>query len=488
MFAKFIIQIRNHPTRLFAAFSFSVSLAWFVILFKTKVHMYHSMMLTSDLAYYCNMLYNTMRGNFLYSDYGLFFYGFTTFLSDHFSPSIALLAPLYSIFPSPVFLLFLQVASVAMAGWLMAMIGKILAAKDDSLPKWSLVVPILFQIYYLFHPSTIYATIDTVYGFHHDSLIPLSLSAMFFFYLKYDAGRSENNKAGTQYLVLSGICYVILLGLKENMPFVCAFFFIPLYIFNRGINRRLALWAIICCVVMWIGSVVFQYSVVTNTRNIGVVSRFFVVDEWIAAIQRIGEWRPLLGFMFLFLVPEAILPFLSELFLQLIGGTKSYNWHGFPIFAIGCIGAVAGIIRFLRRLADLEPRTYKPAIFLLAACTVWLYFLPILNGCKSLKDISGDVFKNEAKVKVADIEAMAQLIPLESKLAVTSELLVFFVNRPHLRWPEQLEGIDFVLTSDYSLYSYDFELRRKVRQLRNDGILVHVKRMGLLNLYRHCAR
>ncbi len=100
MSAKSTNILNKNKSLLFNIFSLGTSIFWITIIFQIKLQMFRAMALTSDLAYYSNMLFNTGHGKFLYSDFGFYHYGYTTFLCDHCSPSLGLLVPFYKIFPS----------------------------------------------------------------------------------------------------------------------------------------------------------------------------------------------------------------------------------------------------------------------------------------------------------------------------------------------------------------------------------------------------
>lgn len=481
-----ISHIAVYPYRYFNLISIGMSLAWFIILFTIKIHMYRAMMLTSDLAYYCNVLFNTNLEKFLYSDFAFFQFGFTTFLSDHFSPSLALLVPLYKLFPTPVLLLFLQVFSIAATGWLVAQIGKILVIKNRHLPRQTLIMILLLQLFYLYNPYSISSTIDSLYGFHHDSFYPLLLSTVIFFYIKHlNCNKLDKNKFCNRYLLFSGLSFILLLGMKENLPYLCVVFFFPLLFVKHTVKRQYAIWAIACSIMMWAGAYYFQYLIVTNVRNTNAVLQFFSLEGWILAAPKLQEWLPIVRFIFLFIVPEAILPFLAELALQLFSPANIFDWHSFIIFCIGFISSVFGIIRLTNWIFSKQFKHGEKILCLLLLFTFLLYLPPVWKGCNHLIDAYDTHFERKASVQMSNIEYISAYIPHDASLATTSDLLVFFVNRPHLRWPTHLENIDFVLTSSTASLFYDDEFRNLIKKMEKEGAMIRIMRAGLLDLYRH---
>ena len=484
---KFSMGVKLHFSLVFTVLAVAISVIWFAVVLGLKLRMYYAMLLTSDLAYYCNVLYNTGWKQFLYSDFAYFQYGFKTFLSDHFSPSLGLLALIYQIAPSPVTLLVVQTFAIAAAAWLLAQIGKMLISRDAVLPRWTLITPLLAQGLYLFNRSTVEATIDSVYGFHHDSLIPLFLLATVFFYLKYKFSKSDNKRGKVSYLVCAGVCFFILLGLKENMPLVCAAFLVAVLLFGRRADKKLMLWALACCVIMITASSVFQYLVSTNKRNLEAISSFFTLEMWssrLGFLHYISRWRILLSFIPMILTPIAYVPFLAEFALQLVVDASPFDWHSFPIIAIGSLAAMAGTMGLLLRMRKWSLLKRTLAGIAITIYMMLLYIPAVWGGCNKIAETPRQFFWPSAKISAGDIESMARLIPSGAKLATTTNLLSFFANRPHLRWPDQLEDVDMILTSDNVIHRADIWLCRRVRQLEGDGIIKQVGQAGMLRLYR----
>lgn len=488
--------MQNPGTRTKLSFSFSlafyiltaaISITWFMVLLQIQLHLYHTMFFTSDLAQWCNMLYNTGWGKFLYSDFEYLSDGFNTYLNHHFSPSLGLLAPIYWLLPSPVTLIVIQVFAIATAGWLLAQIGKIVIYYNAHLPKWTLIVPLLAQGLYLFNQSTVEATICIPYGFSHDCFNPPLLFTTVFFYLKFKFSKPDDKRKRLSYLIFTGVCFFILLGVKENIPLVFTVFLVPVLLFDRRADKKLMLWALAGCGIMIMGSVAFQYMAKTNQGNVEVISDFLSLDTWASkfdSLYYISKYKILLCFIPLILTPQAYMPFFAEFSLLLVFDVPPFDWHAMPIVAIGGLAGMVGVIRLLLWMNAWRLWNKVLAALAIAAYMILLYIPTVWGGFNDLTVAREQVFSRSAPIPVNNIKEMARLIPLEAKLSATSDLVVFFVNRPHLRGPDQLKGIDMIITSDIASYRSDIELRECVRQLEKNGALLQIKQIGVLRLYR----
>ncbi len=95
-----------------------------------------------DLGIFAQALWNTTRGDFLYSSIK----GGICLLGDHLSPILALLAPLYTLLPSPNTLIVLQVIAAASNIFLIASIAKEKTGRNDMALVFALA-------YAFFHPT-----------------------------------------------------------------------------------------------------------------------------------------------------------------------------------------------------------------------------------------------------------------------------------------------------------------------------------------------
>jgi uncharacterized membrane protein len=496
-------NLHNLKYLLLRILAFLVSSYWFCRIMAIKFKLLSGFVLTSDIAYYGNMLYNTGWGQLLYTDFGVFRLGSTTFLTEHFAPTLVLLAPLYKLLPRPETLLVLQAGSIALSGFLLNLIGVELikcngqidhAAVKESfgtssgkaihgqftqfffgiyrnfncslLISW--VLPLILQILFLWNAATIDATVDDCYGFHQDSLIPLLLFLTVFFVL-----RSKFR--------IAFACFLLLIGTKENLPvlgvIICVYGMI-LTLGGRGASRQRCLIWIYACLIMFAGSYYFQH--LTGNRHVAILSKFFIANAWIDAARHIREWQGLAVFLPTIFCFPALVIGLPELSLQLMGTTQPTTWHIFTLLPIISIGAFCGCI-FMLCLA----RNWFLKTLILALYIVLLVWPALRSGNDCMARLEVLAAHSEPKVNMRDLRAISLMIPNDAVLTTSSDLLVFFTDRAHLRWPEQNAGSDFVLVSEEpSEYSYDKNLLATIKKLELNKNLEMASKIGVLTLYR----
>lgn len=112
-----------------------------------------------DLAMYDHALYNTLHGRFLFA-YGLE----RNFFSEHFSPILLAILPVYAVLPSPLTLLVVEGAAVAGAAWPLAKIARHLGLDGKTA---GLVAALYLTDRVLWR--------GFVFDFHPELFIPLAL-------------------------------------------------------------------------------------------------------------------------------------------------------------------------------------------------------------------------------------------------------------------------------------------------------------------------
>ncbi len=312
------------------AAALAVSLAWAIPIAAVKIVLLRNFIQTSDIAYYENMLYNTgpdlsaKTFHFLYAYRDVIYFHSRTFLTEHFSPTFGLLAPFYQLFHGPLFLVLLQPFLIAVAGLGIYRLGRLLMAKKGISPVFGLA-PLLFQIVCLFNYSNVSATIDTIYGFHHDSLIPPLIAWLLVCVLE---ARWK----------IAALLFVLLLGMKENLPIIfsasCAYCFV----FNGMVPRKKAALGVLACLLFFAFCYLFEFR--THNRHVALLYQFGNSENIYAALDRLGDWQLLGYFLPAILAPALALPALGELSMELMGKTVELDWHGFPLMELGVIGTL----------------------------------------------------------------------------------------------------------------------------------------------------
>jgi uncharacterized membrane protein len=169
-----------------------LGIAVYVLVFSTicflkyRAFAYHDF----DLAAYSQIPWNLLHGGSLYcSLIGL------DFLGQHAHFILFLITPLYSVFPHPLTLLFLQTIVLGLTAWPLYLIAKELL--DDRL---GFLVAVMYLIYFPL-------AFTNLFEFHVTVFATLFLTLMYFFFYK------NNYLWFTFFMVLSLFC-------QENIPFV----------------------------------------------------------------------------------------------------------------------------------------------------------------------------------------------------------------------------------------------------------------------------
>lgn len=414
-----------------------VSVVWLAPMIAIKVRLLNAFVLTSDLAYYENMLHNTgvdfseKSVDFLFTYRDVIYHNSRTFLTEHFSPTFGLLAPIYQLFAGPLTLIVLQPLLIALASWGIYRMARRLMEKYKVPPACALL-PILFQIMYLFNYSNISATVDTVYGFHHDSLIPPLLIWALVCAFEY-RWRSAS------------VLFVLLLGMKENLPIIMGIFCVACLAFGWPVGRRRAAWGLAACFLFFTGCYLFEFR--TGNRHVAILYRFFDFDNIYAALDQTPKWALLNTFWLGLLVPSLALPALAEFSLQLMGTTvgldSECDWHSYPLMAL----AIAATLIACVRLASLM-KNWR--MFLIPLYLVFLaaIFVPVVaEGIHSYRAIYRGASQLTPLADAGSVKSIAHLIPANAKLCTSSDMLVSFANRRYLIWPELADYADWILVN-----------------------------------------
>ncbi len=437
-----------------------IGLAWFGIILNIKLRLYEAFAYRGDLAYYSNILFNTNLNYFLYADFNLIRYNQTTFLNEHFAPTLALLAPLYQCFNTPAFLLVVQAGALTVAGYLIYLISRtLIKQKEQDLPPLK-ILPLIFQLMFLLHPAIIKATVDLPYGFHHDSLVPMFL---FLTVLSAIKGR----------LALGLVFWGLLLGLKENLPILGMALCLTLWIF-KVLPGRTVFAAFLLCLFFFSGSIFFQH--LTGNRHVAVIYQLLSLSTLHDLVVNLGDkWEFLLLYVPAFFSPLIWIPFAGELVLQLVGKSVPWTWRIYTIMAILNVGFVYGVVNSFKNISR-----KIPFLFFVFFCIA----TSIESGITSLREeYNNSQTKKSLVAFKEDLKILAENIPQDARLAATSDLLVFLSNRKHLRWQGQLSGVQYIMVSGISQSQKDHELKLNVKEMTAEGKLCKIASRGMLTLY-----
>lgn len=190
-----------------AIFSYIVILS---ILTSFKFYCFQS--LTFDFGIFVQVFWNTLHGNFMFSQPRAGPLYAPSFLGVHVSPIIFILLPFYALVQSPYTLLVLQAVALALPAFFIYKIAVRISGKE--------IVALLFAIGYLVYPGTLWSN---WYDFHTEAFVPLFLSMAFYYYFK-------GNKLGLVFSML------MLLTTMESAVYIDLAF--AVYIALREVLKR----------------------------------------------------------------------------------------------------------------------------------------------------------------------------------------------------------------------------------------------------------
>ncbi len=139
-----------------------IGIIWIAVVAWVALNKYDSLEAGYDLAVFNQLFWNTMNGRLLENSSPWL----QPYFGTHFAPLLLLLTPIYSIFPSPVWLIVMQSMTLGIVGSLLFLIGRSIGLNA--------FLAISLELAYLLHPSIQGAALD---DFHVVSFAPLFLSA-----------------------------------------------------------------------------------------------------------------------------------------------------------------------------------------------------------------------------------------------------------------------------------------------------------------------
>lgn len=317
---------------------------------------FHSSLI--DLGIFDQVIWNTAHGHLYWDTLDPYVQRYHLFLGQHFSPGLALLAPLYLVIPSPYVLLVVQ-SLVLAAG---ALPLYVLAARRTGQE----LVALLMALAYLAYPALAYANL---FDFHEIVLaVPLL------------AWAAERLDAGRPLATLGLLCLAMLF--KEEVGLIVAAF--GVYVLPAQRRRALgpALIALglgwTAGVVFWAvphlrgGPYLFDQRYQGGLLQHGAVHLSYVVHFLNAAK---------LQYLALLLLPLLLLPLLGGWSILLLAPTISYtllstyppqydiHYHyAAPLIPLLFAAAIYGLLRF--------PARWRPrlagAVLALVCCSAWL--------------------------------------------------------------------------------------------------------------------
>jgi len=447
-------------------------IGWMVGMWMVKYDLLNKSYLTSDIALYSNIFWNTnFYDKFLYSDFIFHWHGYSSYLFEHFSPTLLLFAPLYHLFPSPEFLIFIEVLMGGITGCLIYYYSKIITKNS-----W---VSIIFVAAFLFHPSFIAATIDGVSGFRHDCFIPPLIILLAIFFV-----RSKNK--------LFFITLIPLLGLKENLPLIGLL--LGGYLIIKKDYKKIGLYIFFISVLyLMFGLVLLPYfSGVHNIVASGMVHSLLTLDFPILA--NLWEFKKWLILFLLFpgiLAPEILFLTLPDLLMFYISTDSPLDNNVFTPLVIFLVAAVVGYQRFsegkIKFFSSTKIETRKIIIASCLALSVFFYLVGDFYLYKRHLFIE-NYMVNLVSTTKNQRDYVEKNIPREAVLMTSGDLLVHFSNRLHLLWPAQsVDKAEYFLINTTASHDSigDNNLSVELGSMYKLGEISEVVSVGNLKLFKN---
>ncbi len=408
-----------------------------------------------DLAAYNQIIWNIVHGSFYSSMLGV------NFLGHHAHFILFLFAPIYSLFQTPLFLLFLQIVFLALSAYPIFMIAS--RELDQSLAL-SLVIA------YLLYPAMGYTAL---YEFHVPVFATAFLTFMLYYFIRH------NFKLFALFMVLSLLC-------QENIPLVIIPFGIFAFFKKRSVKWWLlpllsgSIWFV--AVVGWMMPNFNKNTVqfVTIYRHMGnslpeimgfIISRPLTVIKMMLSAQKIK-------FLFQLFAPLCFFPLFDThilisglLFVQHLLSSRAPEYmieyhYDAEILPFIFISTVYGIKRFMNW--PVIKRYLRPALIsaliLAVSITCAVSFGPFI-------EIAVDKHKTTKDVWDLQKERFLEMIPSDASIVATFEFL------PMLSQRKQLYSFHHVIHGFYTLSRVPYRLPQGVEYALldvNDPIGVNV--------------
>jgi len=166
----------------------------------TSIRFYCFRTQTFDFGIFVQISWQTLNGNFMYTQPRAGIDQAPNFLGVHVSPFLLIVIFLYALVRSPYTLLVVQTAALGFTAFFIYKIGNKIIGKQN--------IALLFAVGFLIYPATLW---PNWYDFHLEAFVPLFSAMIFYYYF-------SNNKIG---LVIS---IALLLSTFERTVFIAALF------------------------------------------------------------------------------------------------------------------------------------------------------------------------------------------------------------------------------------------------------------------------
>lgn len=451
-----------------------------------KVDLWRHNVLISDWVFMKNILWNTnLSGDILYSEMRFRQFGYPSYLNEHFSPILIPLAFLYKAAGrwGDLMLLALQGACPCLVA--IALRGIAVQLFHDRR------LAALMGVAFAFNPAILQPAIDSVYGFHSDSLSPPLIAL-----------------AGWAFVAQRRVTYfaalIAALLVKENVPAygIIAGGLLALSRQNRWLGLATAL---VSAAVFLIGARGLPLLTGFSNRNVGYAGQFvadvfalrpsfdYSRQELFYALRYGGAFLPAL----------ALWPFLAMVIPDLlvfgqVAHANLSSWHIMPVLATLAVLAAIGSHRFVegtwpvasvliresgarRRVVNLYWAAVAVAAVAVAPVDLWIKHQRLLSA--------GSSIDQEA------LEHARVAIPREAGVATTTDLEAYFAHRRIVFTGLRAGGLEYVVVNAGAVSAQrcaalpeacasDQELIGDVERLAASGEATQIFSRGEVRAYR----
>ena len=389
----------------------------YALIMAVKIALWRDNVLMNDWAFYSNSFWNTdFRHTFLLSHDRYVQFGYPSYLNEHFSPVLLVIAALYQIVPWPeLMLLLLHGASPVLAAIFIYLAGAHIL-KDRALSA-------AIGITYALSPGILWPTISFVYGSQPDGMLA-PLAAIIAWALAINRT--------TVYFA----AFVLALGIKENVPVYGFILGACLFVFTAR-KRQAVITIALSVAVFLIASKGVPAITGVQNRNVGVAWKF--IDD-LLHFRATSDytWQQIvigLAYSVVFLPALYVWPFLAMIVpdLLLIGQVSYANtltWHVMlPVTVLGS-AAVFGTARILATtawLAALDRRIARPLLMR----RYWTVMLcaSLLAGPASIAIAYQRYDALKSPVDQAAVAQAQKIVGPDAGVVTTGDLEQYFTRR-----------------------------------------------------------
>lgn len=404
-----------------------------------KIAAFHHGFAHADLTLYQNILWNTnFKDLWLYSDFLFYEFGYSGYLSEHFSPTLLLLVPIYKIWSSPYLLLLMQGLTPLATAFLFY-----IYSQKINVPKNIAVITI---ISYCVHPTVVLGILDIGNGFHHDALIPPFLILSLVLY--------SSPRAFMFYFTL-----VLTLGLKENVPFIVLCAAAIAFLTNTD-RRRAFISGLVALAFLIIGLVIIPdiYDFKPQHAS-GILTRVLTEDISITSVvSTLLANKELFWYVSAFLSPLTLLTIIPELAIYHYSDydTFIFSWHGLPSITIVVIASMMGFKQWTNMTAKFNSQLTAKIYLLYLMITISMGTVYSLVKSRNLIYDITFTEKLHSEAEMSYFQGIDPLIPDNARLVVQHVYGPHAANRKYLQISEHAYNAEY-LYIDLDLLRVDYD-------------------------------